>query len=151
MTETELAAGLREKLGDKVLELEQPSRNNIFVTIKPEDVVDVARTVWDGMQSRFAIITGIDVPGAIEMLYHFIFDEKQTVVTVKTRLGKPFPRVESVTPMIPAAEWIEREVHDLLGVDFRNHPNLKRLILSDDWPEGVYPLRKDFVPKDPNE
>jgi Ni,Fe-hydrogenase III component G len=44
---------------------------------------------------------------------------------------------------VAAAEWIEREIHDILGIDFKNHPNLKRLILFDDWPEGVYPLRKD--------
>ena len=52
---------------------------------------------------------------------------------------------ELITPLIPGAEWIEREMHDILGITFRNHPNMRRLILSDDWPEGVYPLRKDVV------
>jgi formate hydrogenlyase subunit 5 len=47
---------------------------------------------------------------------------------------------------MPAAEWIEREIQDLLGIRFDGHPNPKRLILADDWPEGVYPLRKDFKP-----
>jgi Ni,Fe-hydrogenase III component G len=53
------------------------------------------------------------------------------------------PAIESITPFLPAAEWIEREIHDILGIDFKNHPNLKRLILADDWPEGVYPMRKE--------
>ena len=137
MSETELAKDLRSNLGEMALALEQSSPNNIFVTIKPEDITKAVKIVWDGMQSRFAIVTGLDVPGGIEILYHFVFDEKYTVVTIK--------------PIIPGAEWIEREVHDLLGVKFRNHPRLEQLILADDWPEGVYPLRKEFIPKDPNE
>ncbi|HUW58745.1 MAG TPA: NADH-quinone oxidoreductase subunit C [Planctomycetota bacterium] len=148
MSETELAQELRSNVGEMALDVEQPSRNNIFVTIRPEDITKVVRIVWDGMQSRFAIVTGIDVPGGIEILYHFVFDEKDTVVTLKTRVAKPFPEIESITPIIPGAEWIEREVHDLLGVNFRNHPRLERLILHDNWPEGVYPLRKDFKPED---
>lgn len=151
MSETELAQELRSALGEKVLDLQQPSPNNIFVRVNPGDITGAVKTVWDAMQSRFAIVTGIDVPGGIEILYHFVFDEKYTVVTIKTRVDKPFPEIESITPIIPGAEWIEREVHDLLGVNFRNHPRLKRLILADDWPEGVYPLRKEFIPKDPNE
>jgi len=151
MSESELAGELTSNLGEKVLELKQPSPNNIFVTIRPEDITEVVKVVWDGMQSRFAIVTGMDVPGAIEVLYHFVFDEKHTVVTLKTSVDKPFPEIESITPIIPGAEWIEREVHDLLGVKFRNHPRLERLILADDWPEGVYPLRKEYIPKDPNE
>ena len=148
MSETELVQELRSNVGEMALDVEQPSRNNIFVTIRPEDITKVVRIVWDGMQSRFAIVTGIDVPGGIEILYHFVFDEKDTVVTLKTRVAKPFPEIESITPIIPGAEWIEREVHDLLGVNFRNHPRLERLILHDNWPEGVYPLRKDFKPED---
>lgn len=151
MSETELAGELKSGLGEMVLALKQDVPNNIFVTIRPEDVTKAVRIVWDGMQSRFAIVTGVDVPGGIELLYHFVFDEKQTLVTLKTRVKKPFPEIESIAPIIPAAEWIEREVHDLLGVEFRNHPRLERLLLADDWPEGVYPLRKDFKPKDPNE
>ena len=151
MSETELAQELRSNLGEKLLELKQPSSNNIFLTVKAEELPEAVKTVWDAMQSRFAIVSGVDVPGAIEILYHFVFDEKSTIVTLKTRVAKPFPEIESITPIIPGAEWIEREVHDLLGVKFRNHPNLRRLILSDDWPEGVCPLRKDYIPKDPNE
>ena len=148
---TELTHQLRANLGEMLLELKQPVPNNVFVTVKAEEIPEAVKTVWDGMQSRFAIVTGIDVPGGIEILYHFVFDDKSIIVTLKTRVDKPFPEIESITPIIPGAEWIEREVHDLLGVKFRNHPNLTRLILSDDWPEGVCPLRKDYIPKDPNE
>ena len=151
MSESQLVQDLKTQLGDTAAAVEQTAKNNIFVTVLPKDVPQAARIVWDGMQSRFAIITGIDVVGGIELLYHFCFDEEHMIVTLKTRVEKPFPEIESVTPVVPAAEWIEREVMDLLGVKFRNHPRPERLILSDDWPQGVYPLRKDFRPKDPNE
>jgi len=80
-------------------------------------------------------------------LHHFSDDASGTVVTVKAFIrDRDKPEIDSITPLIPAAEWIEREMRDLLGITFRNHPNPQRLILEDDWPDGVYPLRKE-IPK----
>jgi len=58
-------------------------------------------------------------------------------------LKKPQAEVESIANLIKCAEWIEREIAELLGVKFNNHPNMKHLILPEDWPEGKYPLRRD--------
>jgi NADH-quinone oxidoreductase subunit C len=54
------------------------------------------------------------------------------------------PEIDSITPIFPGAEWIEREMWEMLGINFSGHPNLKRLLLADDWPEGKYPLRQDY-------
>jgi NADH-quinone oxidoreductase subunit C len=59
---------------------------------------------------------------------------------------KDNPEVDSITPLFPGAEWIEREMWEMLGIKFKGHPNLKRLLLSDDWPEGKYPLRHKNEP-----
>ncbi len=150
MNESPMVQELKTQLGARALSVEQTAKNNIFVAIRPADVPDCVRILWDGMRGRWGVITGVDVVDGIELLYHFIFDSRHVVVTLKTKVPKPFPEIESVTPICPAAEWIEREVYDLLGVTFRNHPKPKRLILADDWPDGVYPLRKDYRPKDPN-
>jgi NADH:ubiquinone oxidoreductase subunit C len=56
--------------------------------------------------------------------------------------------MESIAKRIPALNWIEREIHEMLGVEFKGHPNMKRLLLADSFPEGKYPLRKDFKHKD---
>lgn len=61
---------------------------------------------------------------------------------LKVALGSDAPQVESVTAVWAGADWYEREVFDLFGVKFHNHPNLKRLMMPEDW-EG-HPLRKDF-------
>ena len=109
-----------------------------------EDAKTDGCVVFEDLSLRFTIITGIDSDDCFELLYHFANDQTGTFVTVKAFIrDRETPAVESITPLIPGAEWIERELHDILGIDFKNHPNLRRLILSDDWPEGVYPLRKE--------
>jgi Ni,Fe-hydrogenase III component G len=55
---------------------------------------------------------------------------------------KPELKMDSFTDFMPAADWIEREIHEMLGVDFVGHPNLTKLLLPDDWPEGNHPYRK---------
>jgi Ni,Fe-hydrogenase III component G len=93
---------------------------------------------------RFAIATGIDSDNYFEILYHFPYDELGCVVTVKSLVrDKKNPIVDSMANMMPATAWIEREIHDVLGIEFKGHPDMRRLILADDWPEGVYPLRKE--------
>jgi Ni,Fe-hydrogenase III component G len=76
--------------------------------------------------------------------YHFCFDEDRFILTVKALAPWPDPTIESLAQDLPAALWIEREIHDLLGLSFEGHPDPRRLILPDDWPEGSYPLRRDF-------
>jgi len=84
----------------------------------------------------------LDTPEGIEILYHFSFDKLGKVVSIRTLLPREKPEVESISLIIKGAQWIEREIQDLLGVKFLNHPDPRRFILADDWPEGVYPYRK---------
>ena len=88
--------------------------------------------------------SGVDAPREMEILYHWALDRLGCLVTVRTRLDRDNPQIESITPLCPAAEWIEREMWELLGIRFRNHPDLRHLLLSDDWPDGKFPLRRDY-------
>ena len=88
------------------------------------------------------IASGVDTPDAIEILYHWAFDQHDFIVTVRTKLDREKPEIDSVASICVATEWIEREMWELLGVNFRNHPDLRHLLLRDDWPEGDYPLRR---------
>lgn len=99
---------------------------------------------------RLATVTGIDVRDGTELIYHVCFDAARFTVNLKTLVPRGEDKMESITPWLPGAEFIEREIRDLLGVDFEGHPRMKRLILSDDWPEGVYPLRRGFRKEDAN-
>ena len=77
-----------------------------------------------------------------EVVYHLLSISTKERVRLKTRLDGSSPALESVTSVWPSANFYEREVFDLFGVRFTGHPNLKRIMMPDDW-EG-YPLRKDY-------
>ena len=138
---------LKEKLSeikDKVIAIEQTADNRIFLPCESQNSYDISKFLFEDVGCRFVIATGIDSDDCFEILYHFSYDQTGCVITVKAFIrDREKPAIESIAPFLPGAEWIEREIHDLLGIDFKNHPDLRRLILADDWPEGVYPLRKE--------
>ena len=143
MNQEELNNRLSE-IKDKLIDIEHTNDVRIYLLCESENSFAVNKFLYKDLGLRFMIITGIDSEDCFEVLYHFTNDETGTVVTVKAFIrDREKPSIESVSSMIPAAEWIEREVHDILGIEIKNHPNMRRLILADDWPEGVYPLRKD--------
>jgi Ni,Fe-hydrogenase III component G len=139
-----LSERIKAQLGDAALEIDQPLPNRLYVYIPAEKVLPAVRALYEELGGRFTTITGLESRAAIELLYHFNFDSEGTVVTLKTKLPTAFPEVDSVAVVLSGALWIEREVHDLLGVAFRGHPDMRRLLLSDDWPEGIHPLRRKY-------
>jgi Ni,Fe-hydrogenase III component G len=143
MNQEELDNRLAE-ISDKLIDTQRISDRRVFLLCESENSFAVNKFLFQDLALRFIIATGIDSDSCFEVLYHYSNDETGCIVTVKAFIrDRENPSIESITPILPAAEWIEREMRDILGIDFINHPNLRRLILSDDWPEGVYPLRKE--------
>jgi len=140
-----LAAQLRQTLGSRIRQITVKNPRRLYVDVAPADVAEAARIVHKELGARLSIATGLDMAVDFEILYHFAFDADPPpgiMVTLRVHLDHDAPVVDSITPGVPAAAWIEREMHELLGIEFRNHPDMRRLLLSDDWPEGVYPLRR---------
>jgi NADH-quinone oxidoreductase subunit C len=77
-----------------------------------------------------------------ELNYHLVSIPNRTKIRLRTRVSGAEPVVDSVVPVWPGAGWLEREIFDLMGIRFNGHPDLRRILLPDDW-EG-YPLRKDY-------
>ena len=135
-------------LGGMVLEVTEQNPRRGWVRVDPARIREASRIMFEGQKGRLATVTGIDVRDGIDILYHWCLDAENYVVTVKALAARPSMEIDSVGQDLPACNWIEREMHDLLGAEFRGHPDMRRLILADDWPEGAYPLRRDFhVPK----
>jgi NADH-quinone oxidoreductase subunit D len=111
-----------------------------------EQLVPLLRESVHADGGRLATVTGLDVRDGTELIYHLAFDTAGYVASLKVLVPRTTDAMESITPWLPGAEFIEREIHDLLGVNFSGHPHLERLILGDDWPDGVYPLRRGFAP-----
>ncbi len=77
-----------------------------------------------------------------ELSYHLVSIPKREKVRLRVRLGGNDAMVDSLVPVWPGANWLEREIFDLFGIRFTGHPDLRRILLPDDW-EG-YPLRRDY-------
>lgn len=133
---------IKQKLDKKILAWEEKSPRRIYFTIKKEDIFETASFLFKDLGLRFSIATATDMPQALEILYHFSFDKTGEFYSVRTFIeDKIAPEIASITPIFPGAEWIEREIWEMFGIKFIGHPNLKRLLLAEDWPEGNYPMR----------
>ncbi len=137
-----------DALGGMVLDVVEQDPRRGWVRIDPARVREATRTLFEEQNARLATVTGLEVRDGIDILYHWCLDDDTYVVTVKALAARPEMAIDSVGQDLEAADWIEREMHDLLGAEFKGHPDMRRLILADNWPEGVYPLRRGFkVPK----
>lgn len=137
-----LKAQVKERLGSKIVNWYEHSTKRIYLSIQPEDLKQAARILFKELLFRFITASGTDTPSGIEILYHFSFDKTGEIFSLRVLIeDKKKPQIESLTSVFVAAEWIEREMWELLGVNFIGHPNLKHLLLIDEWPEGKYPLR----------
>ncbi len=134
---------IRGYLGAGIVEWREHSGRRIYITIRKEDILKSVRFLFCDLGLRFSIASGTDTTAGLEILYHFSYDQTGEVYSLKVLIDdKNNPEIDSITPIFPGAEWIEREIFELLGIKFTGHPNLKRLLLADDWPEGNYPLRR---------
>jgi NADH-quinone oxidoreductase subunit C len=135
---------------ERILPFRDDAAGDPFVLIRPESVRDVIQFLRAEPSLDFdflALITGVDYPEHLAVVYHlFSYSQKHRLV-LKVELPKDSPRIDSVEPIWPTANWHERETFDLLGVEFIGHSNLRRILLPEDW-EG-HPLRKDY--KQPDE
>lgn len=143
MSSPDPIAAIKAEFKDRIVSWEEKSPKRYYITMPREDITKVADFIFAKQGARFIIASGVDTPEAIEILYHFAFDKLNKILTVKVPVPKERCEIESIAPIIAGANWIEREIAELLGVNFLNHPNPERLLLAEDWPEGKYPLRQE--------
>ena len=115
--------------------------------IVPEQLLDVAR-VLAAPPTSFRLLSDVtcadfpDQPGRFRLAYQLYSLESGARLRLRVWAGAENPEVDSVTSVWPTANWHEREVYDLMGVRFRGHPDLARIMMPDDWVGP--PLRKDY-------
>ncbi|MFQ5867623.1 MAG: NADH-quinone oxidoreductase subunit C [bacterium] len=130
-----------------IIRAEEKALGKIFITIKPEVLNSVIEYLFKNLHARFVVNVGTDeilLNGNYAISYIFSLDKERIFLCLRVKIDPASPIIDSITPIIPGANWAEREARDVIGVQPRNHPDPRRLILADDWPDGVYPLRKDF-------
>jgi NADH-quinone oxidoreductase subunit C len=142
VTPDELAGTLRRRFDDVLL-----ARGEVTITVDRDRLLDTLRFLRDDGDLRFIFLADVsctDWPGReprVWMAYHLSSPERNHRVRVKVGLPEADLRVPSAVPVFPAANWQEREVFDFFGVVFDGHPDLRRILMPDEW--VGYPLRKD--------
>ncbi len=117
---------------------------NSKIIVKKEELFKIVKILKEEKDFDFLrLISSIDYENYFEVIYHFLSHKNKNTIILTVRLDKSAPMVESLTPFFNTANWLEREVYDLMGIEFKNHPEMKRILLPLDW-EG-YPLRKNYV------
>jgi len=143
--ENEIAEKLKKHLKNSVFEVKIPKERRIFVKIGKTALKDAVKYLVHELGfSHLSTITGADTSEEIELIYHLAY-KGSIELSLKTTVPKEKPVVPTITDIIPGAVLYEREVHDLLGVAFEGHPDLSPLVLPEEWPERVYPLRKEYT------
>jgi NADH-quinone oxidoreductase subunit C len=120
-------------------------RGELTLTIAPEAIRAAAQTVQAAGYNFFEDLTAVDwFPAAprFQLSYHILSHPYKERIRLRTLVEEEDPSVESITALWPAANYYEREVFDLFGIRFEGHPNLRRIMMPDDW-KG-HPLRKDY-------
>jgi len=145
MNRQEILDGIKNKFKEEIIDYFDKYEKRVFIEIKKEALIPVATYIFKDLKARFNIATGTDLRYHMEILYHFTLEDINLMVSVRVKLPKDQPlEIDSLTSSFRGSDWIEREIHEMLGINFIGHPNLKRLLLADDWPEDVHPLRCDY-------
>lgn len=136
-------------LGDEVLSARR-FRGQDFLTIRKARVVEVLTQLRDNPATSYRLVSdilGVDLLGfprdaRFEVVYSLYSIARHTRIVVKAEVFEDDATIDTVSGVWPAANWPEREIYDLFGIAFNGHPDLRRILMPDDW--VGHPLRKDF-------
>jgi Ni,Fe-hydrogenase III large subunit/Ni,Fe-hydrogenase III component G len=138
---------LTSRLGTGLLAARELEPDLLWMSVNPADV-RTATAAMKELGTRFLVTVGIDerpLGGGYGIVHLFAMDDAHQFVAIDCPVSAGDPRIDSITPLIPGAAWAEQEFHDMIGVEPVGHPDPRRLVLPDDWPKGVHPLRRDVA------
>ena len=142
MSKEKLITAIKRQLGEHMLAYKRKSDQRIYIDITIQSLREISLLMLNAFEARFQIATGVDTRAGIEVMYHWALDGESCVITLRILLDHANPELESIALICPAAEWIEREMWELLGIHFVGHPDMRHLLLDDKWPEGNFPMRR---------
>lgn len=144
MNTDEILKNIQQKFGSDVLDVFKKSETRAIISIKPGSLLRIAEYAFKDLDIRFIIATANHTKKGFEILYHFSKDNIGLIVNLHVILPVDKPEIDSLANMMSGANWIEREMHELYGIVFLNHPEPEKLISEGNWAEGVYPYRREF-------
>jgi len=135
---------LLKTFSKEILGSESRNDRRITLSIDPASLLPISEHLFRELGYRFIIASALHTKRGFEIYYHFSEDSSGLVLNLHVLLDPLKPEVESLSNMFEATNWIEREMHELFGINFLNHPNLEVLLSEGNWAVGEYPYRKKF-------
>jgi Ni,Fe-hydrogenase III large subunit/Ni,Fe-hydrogenase III component G len=142
-----LCMRLSEACGSEQIAAVRPQGDEIVISLSPEVIPSAVHTLRQEFAATFVDLFGVDqhpLQNCIQLHVIFALDNEHRWVHLVVDLDAGTPAFPSLTPELPATDWYEREIWEELGVQPEGHPMLRRLRLSPDWPQGLYPHRSSF-------
>jgi NADH-quinone oxidoreductase subunit C len=141
MTPQELKDNLLPEFSEEIIEI-GGEENEPQLILKKEGLYNVVEHLKSRGYNYLSYVTAVDNQKDLSVLYRLGSPPGTNAINIKVSLPKASPKIESLASLFRGANWLEREVFDLFGIKFENHPDLRRIVLPEDW-EG-YPLRKTY-------
>ena len=135
---------LKKTFSKEILDSQSRNERRVTLTIDPAALLSMSEHLFKELGFRFIIATALHTKKGFEIYYHFSFDQTGLILNLHVVLDQDKPEIESLSNMFNASNWIEREMHELFGINFVNHPNLEQLLSEGNWAMGEYPYRKTF-------
>jgi len=135
---------LRKTFSKDILGSEHRNDRRITLSIDPASLLPISEHLFRTLGYRFIIASALHTKKGFEIYYHYSNDSMGLVLNLHVILDQLKPEIESLSNMFEATNWIEREMHELFGINFLNHPNLEQLLSEGNWATGEYPYRKKF-------
>lgn len=136
---------LKEKFSSSILDVKE-FRGEVTVTVKKEDIISVCKCLKEELRyDMLTDVTAVDYLGQdprFMVVYNLYSIPNKDRLRLKAPVGEENVEIESVACLWSSADWLERETYDLFGIVFANHPDLRRILMTDDW--VGHPLRKDY-------
>ncbi len=141
MNEQKVANWITERLDAQNVKV--PRDRRVFAEISASKLVESVRTIKEAGMINIGAITGLDLSDRFEVIYH-LYNNDGTMLNLKIFIPRENPRISSITDVFPGVFLYERELIDLFGIMVEGIPEGRRYPLPDNWPDGEYPLRKDW-------
>ncbi len=155
MEPLEIAEKIKERFPEEVKDISE-FRGQVSLTVKRERIVEICKWLHDEPALQFDYLKdlcGVDYLGKkpirFEVVYTLYSMKHHHMIRLKAEVPEEDPTIDSVISIWRGADWHERECFDMFGIQFKGHPDLRRILLPEDW-EG-HPLRKDYPERGPSE
>lgn len=144
----DLISIFKERFNELILGTSVLKDRRILIEVPPDKIKEVAEFAKKiGFKTPLSVGV-VDYPSkGFQLNYYLWSSDKKIILTIRTLISRKNPTISSLTDVYDALRFHERESWEMFGVNFKGHPNLRRILLPEDW-KGGFPLRKDFKPKE---